>query len=162
VKAAETAAQDMGKAVRATVDDFENLQYMWVLFIDRELSLGEPCPCGSADLLRSHPGYVTCAACEVTHALMAGDSTSGPVDSLAAYADVRWLKVRRAPDGATERRFGRALDQNGNRVLLIATYRLSDGEPIPDLASPEGSAQRVRSFPIEGFRSILDLGPLEK
>lgn len=163
VKAAEAAAVEMAKAVRATSDDFQNLQYMWVLFTDRELSPGQACPCGSIDLLRTHPRYATCSSCGTSHPLkLEAQAQEISAASLAAYDDVRWLRVGRSENGATERRWGRAFDPQGRRVLLIGTYQLSDGEPIPDPTSPDGSQHVVRSFPIDGFRKILDLSPLEE
>lgn len=162
IKAAEAAAVEMSKAVRALGDDFENLQYMWVLFADWELTPGQACPCGSLDLVRTHPGYVTCSSCGVTHPLTAEAQAPKTSSSLAAYHDVRWLRARHIEKGTAERRWGTALDPHGQRVLLIGIYWLSDGVPIADPTSPDGCRHVVQPFPIEGFRKILDLRPLEQ
>ena len=65
--AARDVADRLGKAVRIAVDDLSRprrpMIYVWLQFVDAEVTIGDPCPCGGTELVRSHPAYATCEAC---------------------------------------------------------------------------------------------------
>jgi DNA-directed RNA polymerase subunit RPC12/RpoP len=66
-EAAKNAARRMGKAVQAQQDKMTRngaTKYVWVQFADYEVRIGEPCKCGSRRLLRVHPFFARCAACD--------------------------------------------------------------------------------------------------
>jgi hypothetical protein len=65
-EAAENAARRLDK-VALTVKEvrFGNV-FVWVQFVDGEITLGEPCRCGSRNLRRVSLVYAECAACKAT------------------------------------------------------------------------------------------------
>src|SRR5215210_6238579 len=62
-QAAENAAVRLDKvACIAKEIRFGNV-FVWVQFVDCQITLGEPCTCGSYDLLRVTRRYAECASC---------------------------------------------------------------------------------------------------
>jgi hypothetical protein len=61
---AEAAAAVMGKHAVVVKDPMGHHYFLWVQFVDGEISMGDPCPCGHRTLVRVHKAYVRCPACD--------------------------------------------------------------------------------------------------
>jgi hypothetical protein len=58
------AAKRLNMAVQAVPDTGRHRSsYLWVLFADYEIPLGEPCRCGGRQIVRFHQLFGRCAAC---------------------------------------------------------------------------------------------------
>lgn len=66
-RAAEVAASRLGKVACVAAETIPRVrrldEYAWVQFVDHEVLVGNPCPCGSRELVRTHPKYAICNAC---------------------------------------------------------------------------------------------------
>jgi hypothetical protein len=69
-EAATNAARRLGRVVRTYKEIRWGVLYFWVQFVDHEVVIGEPCPCGSGDLLRVNQFFAECASCKATVALV--------------------------------------------------------------------------------------------
>ena len=161
--------------------------YAWVQFVDHEVMVGDPCPCGSRRLVRTHPRFARCPRCEAHVGLVPADtaerfsdeaeggrpsgaaksarpSSGGPVMRqderfpLAAYSSVRFVARDRTP--RYERLYGAAVDPLGAPVLIWVHRPLVDGlRPAFD-GDPLVDACRVHRWPVSAFRHIIDPGRL--
>lgn len=65
--AAEVAANRMGKVACVAGESIARARYLedyaWIRFVDHDVLVGSPCPCGSRELVRTHPQYAECPAC---------------------------------------------------------------------------------------------------
>jgi hypothetical protein len=147
-KAAERAAAGMGKRVVMVRDRRNPQNFTWIQFVDGEIWIGDPCPCGGRRLVRISGKIVRCRACNRT--LMAtlreeedDDEESlvvGPVDepevpeTLAGFRQIRLRRTEVAPDA--ERFIGTGLDAEHRPVVLAVRVPCVGGAPIPDESSP--------------------------
>jgi hypothetical protein len=66
-EAAGNAARRLGKVARVVIQVLFGKVFVWVQFVDGDITLGEPCSrCGGEELLRVTPQYAQCASCGAT------------------------------------------------------------------------------------------------
>jgi hypothetical protein len=137
-RSANLAALELGKAVRLVRDPLGKLHYIWVQFVDGEITMGNPCPCGSRKLERIHEQFLRCPACgrRLLARVATADSGSGTGKRgggthVGEFTDVQLSLYTRA-DGRELHR-GHGYNRQGVKVLLIVRYPLgSDGQRIED------------------------------
>jgi hypothetical protein len=69
-EASENAARRLGRVVRSFKETRWGVVYFWVQFVDHEVMVGDPCPCGSSDLRQVNQFFAECASCKSTVALV--------------------------------------------------------------------------------------------
>jgi hypothetical protein len=66
-EAARQVAKRLGQVAVVFPEDIMRWRYwepyVWLQFVDGQVEAGDPCACGSRDLVRTHPRFVHCAAC---------------------------------------------------------------------------------------------------
>jgi hypothetical protein len=68
-EAAANAAARLGRVVRTFREIRWGMVYLWVQFVDHEVVIGEPCPCGG-QLLQVNQNFAECSSCHATVALL--------------------------------------------------------------------------------------------
>src|SRR5437870_3967633 len=65
-RAAEVGAGRIGKVACVAADRVARIhhfeEFAWVQFVDHDVEVGKPCPCGGTELRRTHPRYARCPA----------------------------------------------------------------------------------------------------
>jgi hypothetical protein len=126
--AARAAAAELGMVVRTTRERMGYEEYLWLQFADAEIGPRQPCPCGSRDLERVHPGFARCKVCgrlliaemdaatlrELTFGEDDLDDDAGGDEEFDDYAD-----DDRGP--GLDILAARLLDEAGNETYEIAT-----------------------------------------
>jgi hypothetical protein len=69
-EAAANAAARLERVVRTYREIRHGTVYLWVQFVDHEVVIGEPCPCGNGQLLQVNQNFAECASCKATVALL--------------------------------------------------------------------------------------------
>src|SRR5215216_999672 len=69
-EAAANAANRLGRVVRTFKETRWGVVYFWVQFVDHEVVIGDPCPCGSMELRQVNLYFAECASCKSTVALV--------------------------------------------------------------------------------------------
>jgi hypothetical protein len=147
-RAAERAAVVMGKRAIMVRDRLYPQDFIWIQFVDGEIRIGDPCPCGGRRLVRISGQLVRCRACGSTLiATPREDEDEGeeppvvaPADepevpeTLASFRQIRLRRTEAAPDA--ERFVGTGLDADGSPVVLAVRVPCVGGAPIPDESSP--------------------------
>lgn len=147
-KGAMKAARAMGKKVRTTDDKAGRKKYIWVQFADHEVQLGEPCPCGSRRLLRTHKYYAHCRDCKAV--LLLSRSSVAAVEPEAEQAeqehddeagalldnmtDVHLEHVGRSGKHEVYRGYGQ---HDGLLMLLTVEFSVPDGAELTADDAPD-------------------------
>ncbi len=86
-EAAENAAQRLDK-VAVTVKEirYGNV-FVWFQFVEYQIELGDPCPCGSYDLQRVNLQFAECGSCKATLLVLEPKKRKEPPDEGAADDD---------------------------------------------------------------------------
>jgi hypothetical protein len=154
-EAARNAAMQRGKVVQ-TLNYYGSF---WVQFSDYRIRTGEPCPCGSRELVRLHPLYLRCSSCKAQLELQRStifDEEGEEPSPLDDYSDIHLSYLERSPSGDVYRGYGS--DANDGTVLLFVEFEQrsdSGGGPL----TPENARERVfslRAIPLEELDGLVD------
>jgi hypothetical protein len=182
-RAAEAAGLRMGKTARLALERIPRIrywdEYAWVQFADHDVPIGSPCPCGSHELIRTHPKFARCPACGAllnlsspreeredeagrVKAITRGKELRFRLDErfpLSAYSEIRFVASERRP--GRERLYGCAMDPMGMPVLVWVQYALDDGERA---RGPDGEPLEpdVHRWPVAPFSALIDVRRLEE
>ena len=141
-RAAEVAASRLGKVACVTTERTARIrswdEYAWIQFVDHAVQVGAPCPCGSAELVRTHPQYAHCPACGAHLRLSSpqeaeefdggngvsgdGEAAAGGVENAGGKALAQAMRPAKGDE-----RF--ALGEYSS-VVFLAAYRKPDRERL--------------------------------
>jgi len=82
-EAAENAARRLGRVVRTFTETRWGVTYFWFQFVDYEVAIGDPCPCGGTRLEQVNEYFAECASCKSTVALIKPRRARSDPDDLA-------------------------------------------------------------------------------
>jgi hypothetical protein len=114
-QAAENAARRLGRVVRTFKETRWGVVYFWVQFVDHEVVIGEPCPCGSTGLEQVNVYFAECASCGATVALVR-PRRERPVDEDAFAEDEPLLQSLFTNGGVAKRKVGRQAGRQRGRA----------------------------------------------
>ena len=101
-RAAEVAGERLGKVACLAPERVPRMkrwdEYTWVQFVDHDVLIGSPCPCGNRDLVRTHPGFAHCPACDARLKL----STPREEESFSAPAELDAEPLPEPPSNGPE------------------------------------------------------------
>jgi hypothetical protein len=130
-RAAEVAGARMGKVPSLLPDRVPRLKYWddyaWIQFVDHDVLVGSPCPCGSDELVRTHPKYARCPACGAHLKL----STPKPQEQ---FADEAPVPSRPGPVGESEAKRAKALERGSYRSRWDERFALEEYSDVVSFA----------------------------
>jgi hypothetical protein len=157
-KAAEAAAEEMGKVVVTGKDRQVPDKYVWIQFADFKVASNQPCRCGSRRLHRVHTNFAKCPQCKAFILLTEPEDEEDPRDSTSAR------RLRALEDVHLERRgrsgqryellrgFGR---KNGELVFLSGELRIEPDEEQVELEEFWARLSAVRVVPLSELGDLF-------
>lgn len=76
-EAAGNAGRRLGKVVASVKESRSGNVFVWVQFVDYQIILGDPCPCGSLDVRRINRLFAECASCGATLVVLEPKTRAG-------------------------------------------------------------------------------------